>query len=349
MEQHRLGPVLSTYNVPVNPDMTVADLETVLNDIYRTQSHAFKLNISFGVILRHVETEEVRYFRPYSNQALFDQPIFVGRRADIANIVQRLNDTDVIESVIKNRPDTKWRLEFITNARFQVFSTNFVLGTARTPLPSFIKLNDSVIGLENDRYGLPYNDHLCAFRCLSLYYHKDLKHTSEYFIQWKEYLFSECETDIRELSMKKFEGVQLSQLPYFEECFRLNVHVFDLQPLNIAVPVFKSTDRYEQTMYLNHYKNHLSYIQNFELYSKQFQCQSCKRIFDHHGNWKNHGKICENKTKYTYPGGFFQKRKTVFEELELVGIHVDTSDRYFPYFAVYDFESVLEKNVRVYS
>ncbi len=202
LDQHRLGPVLSTYNVPVNPDMTVADLETVLNDIYRTQSHAFKLNISFGVILRHVETEEVRYFRPYSNQALFDQPIFVGRRADIANIVQRLNDTDVIESVIKNRPDTKWRLEFITNARFQVFSTNFVLGTARTPLPSFIKLNDSVIGLDFDHYGLPYNDHLCAFRCLSLYYHKDLKHTSEYFVQWKEYLFSECETDIRELSMK---------------------------------------------------------------------------------------------------------------------------------------------------
>ncbi len=116
-----------------------------------------------------------------------------------------------------------------------------------------------------------------------------------------------------------------------------------MQETYIALSVFRSTDRFEDTLYMNHFKNHLSYISDFDQYGKRFQCKMCRRIFEHKGNFKQHGKTCENKTKFVYPGGFYQKTNTIFEELDLLDIHVDSSDRYFPYFAVYDFESVLSK------
>ncbi len=96
-------------------------------------------------------------------------------------------------------------------------------------------------------------------------------------------------------------------------------------------------------MYLNHYKNHLSYISNFDQYAKRFRCQNCDQLWDHHGNFKQHQKTCADKTKYRYPGGFFSETKTIFQELEVHGINVPDKDRVFPWFSVFDFESILQK------
>ena len=46
-------------------------------------------------------------------------------------------------------------------------------------------------------------------------------------------------------------------------------------------------------------------------------------------------------TKYKLPGGILCGAKTLFDELEEVGIVVD-KDRFYPWFAVYDFEALLE-------
>ncbi len=343
LEPHNQTEVLSIFNAPVPVDITVEDIAAALNELYNRQTHAFKINMTFGMILRHIETGEYRYFRPFSNQAIFEAPIFIARRSDISDIIERLRTMDILAELFKNRPDTKWVLELITNIRFQVFSTNFILGAARTPLPSYIRNRKCIISLEKDNHGLEYTDKLCAFRSMSLYLYKDLTHTSELFVQWKEYLFSHCETDIREVSLTSFKGVQLTEFTHFEACFGTNVHIFNLQENGIAIPVFKSTGRYDNSVYLNLFKNHLSYIQNLDQYSNQYECTMCRRIFDQLCHLKVHSKICDNKTKFIYPGGFFSKTKTVFEELEIIGIDVQQKDRYFPYFAVYDFESILEK------
>jgi hypothetical protein len=64
-------------------------------------------------------------------------------------------------------------------------------------------------------------------------------------------------------------------------------------------------------------------------------------MFDHHGHFKQHSKICEKKTEFDYPGGFYIEQQSVFEELEYIGIDVPEDERIFPWFAVFDFESML--------
>ena len=57
--------------------------------IYDRQGHAFRLNLKFELILRHTETGEYRYFRPFANGSLFDRPVYISRRKDL-NRRQRL-------------------------------------------------------------------------------------------------------------------------------------------------------------------------------------------------------------------------------------------------------------------
>jgi hypothetical protein len=47
---------------------------TRAQDIYERQQYAFRLNLEFGLILRHNEIGEYRYFKPFSNDTLFQRP-----------------------------------------------------------------------------------------------------------------------------------------------------------------------------------------------------------------------------------------------------------------------------------
>ena len=55
-------------------------------------------------------------------------------------------------------------------------------------------------------------------------------------------------------------------------------------------------------------------------------------------------RFCSKITKHTFKGGFFESPKTVFDRLEEIDIVVPQSERYYTYFAVYDFECTQEKN-----
>jgi hypothetical protein len=46
-----------------------------------------------------------------------------------------------------------------------------------------------------------------------------------------------------------------------------------------------------------------------------------------HGSLQKHEKICTNKTKYVYPGGFCKAQQTIFEKLEVcIEFRVDDTD-----------------------
>ena len=60
-------------------------------------------------------------------------------------------------------------------------------------------------------------------------------------------------------------------------------------------------------------------------------------------NNNHHIKNCQGQVKYTYKGGVFRLTPTIFEELVELGIHVPESDRFYPYFSVFDFECILSK------
>lgn len=66
--------VVSSYNVPLKNDFTIPQLMNHAQRIYDRQNNAFRLNLEFGLILRHTETGEYRYFRPHANESLFQRP-----------------------------------------------------------------------------------------------------------------------------------------------------------------------------------------------------------------------------------------------------------------------------------
>ena len=330
------GPNISVYNFPAGNDVEEDQISQAAEAIYEQQDHAFKLNLSFGVILRNRETGEYRYFRPFYNDSVLDRPLYVSRRRDLRTLTLKLRRMDLFTLLLQQRPDTKWIPVLITNFRFTLFHTFYPIGDLHGPLPDFVKNNEALVGLEtNRRTGLPYNDHLCAFRCLALHQGYDVKNLdgrpNHLFGTWVRF----------KGGFKDFQGVTYQELPDFESCFRVNVEVYALNSEGHTSSIYKSRGRYEETIYLHLYQGHFSYIKDFALFAKKYQCKFCDKLWDHHWMYIRHEQRCQDKTKFVYPGGFHKQSKTIFEELSYFGIHCP--DQVYPWFVVYDYEALLHK------
>ncbi|KAJ8300697.1 hypothetical protein KUTeg_022216 [Tegillarca granosa] len=333
LAQHDLGPVRSIYNFPIDNTVSLNRLIRFASEIYDQEDRSFRLNMSFGMILQNRRTGEYRYYIPYVNSNVFESPMFISKRSDLRRLNLQLRKWDILTELLRNRPNTEWIPVLMTNVHFAITSTNYVLG--KGCLPNYILKRKSIIALDKC-YGKPYNDNLCLFRCLALhrgYDPKSLENASkDYYQQWKR----DKETT------EPFQGVTMRELPEFESLFEVNVEVFSLSEDEFVTPIYKSRGRYQTSLYVNLYENHLSYIKDFKQYAKKVQCNLCLRHFGHYGTFKRHRKTCDNKTKYIYPGKFYRMPLTIFEKLQQFNIHVPEEHRVFPWFICYDFESMFE-------
>ena len=82
----------------------------------------------------------------------------------------------------------------------------------------------------------------------------------------------------------------------------------------ILRPLFLSLCKYDDTMNLNIYEQHLSYIKNLKLYSSKYECVKCGKLFKTNCSLTRHKSSCDKKNTLVFPGGYFQTRKTIFEE-----------------------------------
>ncbi|KAJ8311825.1 hypothetical protein KUTeg_010638 [Tegillarca granosa] len=336
LQNHDIGPVESTYNFPVGNDLNVDQLMRYVDEIYREQQYAFRLNLSFGVILQNRETGDYRYFTAYTNNVVLENPMHISRRPNLRGLYLKLRRMDILNELLHTRPDTKLVPVLLTNVLFYVTSTKYPVGVGN--LPEYLMTRESIYPLvKNQNTGRPYDDHLCLFRCLALHNGYDIKSVDtpakQYYQDWRK--FSK--------SNKEFCGVSFEEFPEFERCFQINLEVYSLQESGVCISIYKSRGRQDTNLYINLYENHASYIKNFASFAKKFQCKTCERHFDYSSNLKRHEATCASKTKYFYPGGFFKSNQTVFQKLEHYNIDVPVTDRTFPWFIVYDFEAMLEK------
>ena len=88
-----------------------------IEEIFEGNDCAFKINLSFGLILVIIQSHprEYRYFVPYRNVNLFDRPMMIQNRNDLNRIQLRLQQLDVIGYALKQRPNTKFKPIMITN------------------------------------------------------------------------------------------------------------------------------------------------------------------------------------------------------------------------------------------
>ena len=89
---------------------------------------------------------------------------------------------------------------------------------------------------------------------------------------------------------------------------------------------------------MNVYKNHLSLITDIKMYSKQFICSHCNKLFARMENLNKHQTKCDGTVEYAFSGGIYKNKSSVFEELEKMGVRVQEEDKYEKWFPCLDFE-----------
>ena len=164
------GKVRSTYNLRLK-DISAESLDSMLEQVFEDQTHAFKINASYGFILRNNETNELRHFYSSTNNRVFSEPVLVKDRQGLQSFTNTFNLQDPLEYARLQRPNSKWVVDLITNVTFFVYKLpDHIIGTPTTNLPEFVKENQAIVCLEkNPNSRKPYRDNLCFFRCLALH------------------------------------------------------------------------------------------------------------------------------------------------------------------------------------
>ena len=106
-----------------------------------------------------------------------------------------------------------------------------------------------------------------------------------------------------------------------------------------AKTLFLSQSSFPTKIYMNVYENHLSLITDYKMYSKQYICNRCDKLFAEMRNLNKHQAKCDATVECAYPGGIYNNKLSVFEELEKIGVRVREEDKYEKWFACYDFEA----------
>ena len=157
--------------------------------------------------------------------------------------------------------------------------------------------------------------------------------------------------------------MSLDELVIAEELFRVNVQVYMLLPaedsedeeLNDteqeeeevhtrdkkiqAELIRRSHRRYDETMYLNLFGRHFSFISDLDKYSRSYACAKCCTVFKRSSDLQRHEPTCDVNVKHRFSGGSYQLPLTVFDKLSELGVEMEDDMKYYPYRATYDYTS----------
>ena len=111
--------------------MTVDQLMGFVNQVYKRQSKAFKLNLNLGYVLRHRDVGSARYFKPFEHEGVLDIPIYTASRRDLIRLEDWLRNLNLLEVLMMQRPITEWVIELLTNVHFTVYKTIFFCSETR--------------------------------------------------------------------------------------------------------------------------------------------------------------------------------------------------------------------------
>ena len=324
------GPVQTRYNHRLT-SLDTRDLHDQLFLLFEEQTTAFKVNVSFGFILKQKATSRLRYYHSSNNCCgrYLEEPSLITNRADFDRFLARIQESDILQWAVAQRPNSDWVCEHVTNATF--FLNRIVdhpIGCVGINLPDYVKNNKAIVRLDKDSHGVIYRDNLCLFRCLALHLEATV------VTLYAKY------TDI---PVHDFAGVTIEDVHKVESKFKTNVVVYQLVEIDngktMAELVRRSPAQYQETMYLNLYEAHFSYIKDIRMYSHSYKCSKCEQAL-----WKcpydlhRHELTSEAGVNQIYKGGVYRPPSSIFERLDDEGIIASPVLRYFPYRATFDFE-----------
>ena len=317
------GPVQSRYNFRLTTSDT-AGLE--LGHIFAEQTTAFKLNISYGFILRNRTSGRHRYYHSSCNCCgrYLDEPSLITNADTFENFLERIKEPDILKWALSQRPNSEWVVELVTNAT--IFVNRILqhpIGCVGIVLPHHVKFNKAVTALEKDHHCRPYVDNLCLFRCIGLHLDQNAK------TLYAKYTDEPVET---------FEGVTIDELHKVESLFEVNILVYKLNDTSAQL-VRRSLGKYANTIYVNLHETHFSLIHDIKAFSHSYRCSKCEDSLCNYPAWlERHELTCEAGVRRVYGGGVYHTTPSVFQRLDDEGITVVGTLRFYPYRATFDFE-----------
>ena len=334
-----MGKIRHTYNFPTdNLSGGVGEILKHVTQIFEKETDSFKLNIAFGFVMRNKETGQLRYYVPYENVNLFPKPFAVTDSKSLLALKRKLTKLNPKEHLLNIRKNTKWEPLFFTNINYSVYLMAQRLGSTTIELPRFVKNNKHLVNFVTDVHGKEYNDNLCFFR--SLAYSKHKKRYLQKFV--KQLLNTWGKYKNKTFTPQDFKGVAFKDFPELEECFQTNINAFELQEDENIISHYHSIREFPETLNLNVQGNHLSFITSTSHFLNKHKCAKCFRLFKTHKQCVRHHRFCTNVTKETLQSGFYTLPKTIFQSLSEFGIEVPTEKQFYDFFAVFDFESILQ-------
>ena len=78
----------------------------IVNQILQLQLHRFKINYSFGCILKNVNDNDLRYYHSlYNNSLMMETARLISNRHELIEFLNTLSEESFFKKI--NRPDSK--------------------------------------------------------------------------------------------------------------------------------------------------------------------------------------------------------------------------------------------------
>ena len=183
--------------------------------------------------------------------------------------------------------NTKWRFYKLTDLTVFAASLKDVpMGCKNAVLPEPLLKNSTINCLtfeESTRQ--PYNDNLCLFRALALHLHGTQRLEQE-----TSQIFNSFINKLDGLSPNQFKGVHMNDIPIVEDLLTLNILLYDINIVDgniIGELARRSVQKYDNTVRLLRYNNHICYESNINAVLQSFRCLIVTLFSTEHSNWSD--------------------------------------------------------------
>ena len=192
--------------------------------------------------------------------------------------------------------NTKWRFYRLTNSTVLAASLKDVpMGCKNAVLPEPLLKNCTINCLTyEEKTRQPNNDNLCLFRALALDMHGNQRLEEE-----TSKIFNSFINKMDGLSPNQFKGIHMNDIPIVD-LLTLTILLYDIDIVDgniIGELARRSVQKYDNTVRLSRYNNHICYVSNIIVVFQSFRCPNCDTFFNRTFNLERHLTTCSQRVK----------------------------------------------------